>query len=213
MTKGDMGDNLSGAAANLKQATAQLNQIASDIHGLTSSPQVQADIKTTVHNVAQVSGQTQQLVSKLDAITSGHFGTAGKGSPKFEGRLDFTQNFRTDKFRTDLDLYAPLSSTDFASVGVYDLTGANTLNLQYGVRAAYNSPLDYRAGVYAGKVAVGADYDLFGPDTLSFDLYDPNRLRLDARLHVPLDKQLGFWFGVEDVPRTNGVTLGVELRR
>lgn len=213
MTQGNVPANLSDTVANLKQATAQLNQIEADIHGITGNPQVQSDLKTTLHNVAQTSGNTEQLVQRLNAITSGHLGSVGKGAPAFQGRLDFSENFRTSKFRTDLNLYAPLSSVDFARIGVYDLTESNRLNLQYGFRTAYNSPIDYRAGVYAGKVGVGADYDLFGPYTFSLDLYNPNRLTLDAREQIPINPQTGVWLGLEDIPRTNGFTLGVEVRR
>lgn len=205
--------NLADTVANLKQATEQLNQIEADVHSITGNAQVQSDLKTTVHNVAETSGSTSQLVQRLNALTSGHLGASGKGALQFEGRLDFSQNFRTSKFRTDFDLYAPLSSVDFARIGVYDLTERNLLNLQYGLRPAYNSRVDYRAGVYAGKVAIGADYDLFGPDTFSLDLYNPNRLSLDAREHIPLTAQTGLWLGVDDIPRTNALTLGLELRR
>lgn len=211
--QGHVPANLAETVANLKQATEQLNQIEADVHNVTGNAQVQSDLKTTIHNVAQTSGSTSQLVQRLNALTSGHLGASGPGAEQFQGRLDFTQNFRTSKFRTDFDLYAPLSSVDFARLGVYDLTGSNLLNLQYGFRPAYNSRIDYRAGVYAGKVAVGADYDLFGLNTFSLDLYDPNRLRLDARDHIPLNAQTGVWLGVEDIPRTNALTLGLELRR
>jgi phospholipid/cholesterol/gamma-HCH transport system substrate-binding protein len=212
MTKGDVAANLSDTVSNLKQATAQLNQIAGDIHSLTSDTQMRSDLKTTLHNVAETSGNTAQLVQRLNSLTSGHMG-GGQGAFNFEGRLDFTQNFRTNKFRTDFDLFAPLSSRDFARLGVYDLTEDNRLNLQYGLRPTYNSPIDYRIGVYASKVGIGADYNLFGPYSLSMDLYNPNRLRLDTRVHIPFNKQTGLWLGLEDVPRTNGLTVGVELRR
>ncbi|HEX5323202.1 MAG TPA: MlaD family protein [Capsulimonadaceae bacterium] len=213
VTQGNVAGNLSDTVANLKQATVQLNQIEMDIHSLTSDTQIRSDLKTTIHNAAEASGNTERLVDRLNAIAGGRLGGTGKGALSFEGRLGFTENFRTDKFRTDFDLLTPLSSHDFARLGVFDLTESNKLNLQYGERPTYNSLVDYRAGVYAGKVGIGADYDLFGSDTFSLDLYDPNRLRLDARAHFPFNKQSGLWVGVEDVPRTNGFTLGVELRR
>ena len=75
------------------------------------------------------------------------------------------------------------------------------------------SPLDYRYGLYAGRLAVGGDYGLAGRQTLSFDLYDPNAPHLDARGVLMLAPELGLMVGGEDLLRHGGGIIGLEYRR
>jgi phospholipid/cholesterol/gamma-HCH transport system substrate-binding protein len=213
LIEGNTVKNLSDTVANLKQATSELITIEDDVHGITGDKGVNADLKSTIHNVAQASGKANDLVTRLSALTGGPHQRYGSGTMQFGSELDFTQNLRTSNFRTDFNVTAPLSSTDFGRLGVYDITGTDRLNLQYGQIFPINKRIDYLAGIYAGKVGVGADYDLFGDNTLSFELYNPNRLRVDAKGRIKLNKQAGIWLGIDDIPRTNGVIVGLDLRR
>jgi phospholipid/cholesterol/gamma-HCH transport system substrate-binding protein len=211
LTKGQTVQNLSDTIAGLKQASETLNKIESSIAGITTDPSVQSDLKTTVHNASVASANTSLLIQRLTALT-GHSNNSVLGNVKIVSRLDFTQRFQPSKFRTDFNVYAPFGANDIGQAGIYDLTGANKLNLQYGQRSAYNKLFTYRAGLYASQIGVGVDYDLFGDRTFSVDLYDPNRISLDARQKLRLNKESSLWFGVQDVPRTNSVALGFELQ-
>ena len=212
-TKGNTIENLSDTIANLKQATVKMNQIAANISDLTGDKQVEGDIKTTIHNTALVSENLGALIPRLTALVGkGRTTQVAAGNAQFETKLDFTQDLRTNKFRTDFDLLTPISGTDFARLGVYDLTGLNELNLQYGQASPYNKLLTYRAGIYASKVGFGADYDLFGDKTFSLDIYNPNRIQIDAKQKLRLNKESSLWFGVQDIPRTNAVAVGFELQ-
>jgi phospholipid/cholesterol/gamma-HCH transport system substrate-binding protein len=214
LTQGQTMEKLSDSVNNLHTATVKLDSIMGNISSVTGNPQVQADLEQTVHNAAVASANTKELVQRLNAITGGgHPHTPGHGNLAFLTRLNFSQNLRENHFRTDFDLYAPLSSQDFARAGINDLTETNHLNLQYGKVSPYNRLFTYRAGVYDGQVGIGADYDLFGGNPFSIDLYDPNRLRLDARQTFRVNTNFGIWLGLEDVPRTNAVTVGVQLQR
>jgi phospholipid/cholesterol/gamma-HCH transport system substrate-binding protein len=211
--KGDTLQNLSDTIAGLKQASIKMNEIEANISSFTGDKQVQVDIKQTIHNTALVSQDLGALIPRLKAIVGkGGPSSVARGNAQFMSTLDFTQDFRTNKFRTDFNLYAPISATDFARLGVYDLTGLNKLNLQYGQVSPYNKLLTYRAGIYASEVGIGADYDLFGDRTFSLDIYNPNRIQVDARQKFRLNKESSLWLGVQDVPRTNAITLGFELQ-
>lgn len=207
LTKGNVTENLSTTVANLKTATEKLNLIEDDLRSVTGDKSVQGDMKTTIHNVAQASGHTNELINRLNVLAGGH---AAHTNIPLTTELVFWQNFRTPAFRTDFDLYAPFSSSEFARAGIRDITGTNRLNLQYGQR--YNNRVSARAGVYNSKVGVGLDYDIFGKGAFTADLYDPNHLHLDLRQRIGVGHGTALWLGVEDIPRNPGVTAGIELR-
>jgi len=66
--------------------------------------------------------------------------------------------------------------------------------------------------VYNNKVAVGADYGLFGKNPFTLDLYDPNTPHLDLRQRIGLGDNAGLWFGMEDVFRSSDFVVGFDLR-
>ncbi len=212
-TQGDVAGNVTSTVDKLKEASNNLDNITSDLHSITSDPKVQANVRETVDNLAQTTASTKTLVSRITSLVGGRVSPRGSGSNAFLANLDFSQNLRTDKFRTDIDLYAPINSTDYVRAGIYDITESNYLNLQYGTSLPYNRALDARAGVYAGKVGAGLDYHLFRNNNLSLDFYDPNRLHLDLKARVKLNNQAALIVGGEDLTRNAGAVIGVELRR
>jgi phospholipid/cholesterol/gamma-HCH transport system substrate-binding protein len=213
IVKGNVAAKLSDTVDKLNDATNNLDQITSDLHKFTSDPKVDQNLRTTVDNIAQTTTSTKILVARITSLVGGHVQPRGSGQSAFLANLDFSQNFATKKFRTDFDLYAPISSSDFVRAGIFDITERNYLNLQYGTTLPYNRDLDARAGVYAGKVGVGLDYHLFRNNNLSMDLYDPNRLHLDLKARVRLSNQAALIIGGEDLTRDSGAVVGVELRR
>jgi phospholipid/cholesterol/gamma-HCH transport system substrate-binding protein len=213
LTKGHFASNLSSTVDNLNQATTNLNDITADLHKFTSDPKVGENLRTTVDNIAQTTTSAKNLVARINGLVGGTVKHRGSGAASFLANLDFSQNFHTNKFRTDVDLYAPISTTDFVRAGIFDITESNRLNLQYGTTLPYNRGLDARAGVYAGKVGVGLDYDLFRNDNVSLDIYDPNRLHLDLKTRIRLSNQAALIIGGEDLTRDSGAVVGVELRR
>jgi phospholipid/cholesterol/gamma-HCH transport system substrate-binding protein len=213
LAQNDTTGKLSDAVSKLDEASANLDAISSDFHKFSSDPKVQANLRTTVDNLAQTTDSAKSLVARINSLVGGKVRIRGSGENAFLANLDFSQNFNTDKFRTDVDIVAPISSTDFVSGGIYDLTESNLLNLQYGTTLPYNRGLDARAGVYAGKVGVGLDYHLFRNNNMSLDLYDPNRLHLDLKARIRLSNQAALIIGGEDLTRDSGAVVGVELRR
>ncbi|HEY3332845.1 MAG TPA: MlaD family protein [Capsulimonadaceae bacterium] len=207
MNKGKVTDNLVATVANLKTATEKLNMIQDDLRTITGDKTVQGELKTTIHNVAQASGSTNELINRLNILAGGK---NSRKSIAFNTDLIFWQNLRTPRFRTDFDLYAPVGSNDFLKAGIRDITGENRLNFQYGQR--YNNRVSARAGVFNSKVGVGLDYDILGSNSFSADLYNPNRVSIDLRQRIGIGHGTAIYLGMEDIPRNPGVSLGLDLR-
>lgn len=199
--------NLTETLANLKTATEKLNAIEEDVRAITGDKTVQADLRTTVKNVAAASGHTNELITRLNELSGGHTSHQNQ----FSSQLVFWENFRANQFRTDFDLSAPYGTQNYIRAGVRDLTGDNHLNFQVGQR--YNDRASMRAGVYDSKVAIGLDYKLYGTDVLTADLYDPNDLKLDLRQRIQLGQGTALWLGMENIPKSPGFAAGFELSK
>jgi hypothetical protein len=212
LDKGDSIQNLTATLANLKMASEKLNAIEDDVRSITGDKTVQGNLKTTVSNVAQASGRTSELISRLDLLAGGH----PSHTIPFDSRLVFWEDLRQPKFRTDFDVFAPYGTQYFVRAGVYDLTGSNGLNFQVGQR--YNDRVSARVGVYDSKVSIGLDYKAFGlssleanSDLFTLDLYDPNNLSLDLRQRFRVGNGTALWLGMEQIPKAPTVALGFEL--
>lgn len=241
LSKGGITQNLSATVANLKTATDKLNTIAGSLQGLTTDPTLQSNLKQTVANIKDSSEETKLLLQRLNKlagtkrpaavvigpggavvvppVTTGGGGTtqlphSNETVPLILPRVDLVQNTRSDHFRVDLDTIVPLPSspTAFARAGIYGLGDTNKLTLQYGSFGSRGSFYDYRYGLYASKLAVGADFGLGRPESFSFDLYDPNRVHLDAHGVLMLAPELGLLAGGEDLTRHGGLIVGLEYR-
>ena len=203
--------NMSDTVSSLKSAADKLNGIEDDLSKISHDPKVQADLKTTLSNTAAASGHISSLIDTVDKVLGPHASGGRKLVQK--SRLTFIQSDSPHQFRTDVNLYASLGGQDFMRAGLNDVTGANQLNLQYGLFSTYNRRVSYRVGVYRSKVGLGADYDVFGDRTLSFDLYDPNFLKFDVRQRIPITPQVGILIGAEDIPRNDTFIVGLDLQR
>ncbi len=218
-TRNGTAQTLADTVTNLKDSTTKLNQILTNVQGLTGDAGVQADLKATVHNAAVASANTGLLLARLNQIAGGHTHGAGTAAPSGPPapptlvRLDLRQNLQASHFRADLNIYAPFGPTNFARIGLFDITGYNRGTLQYGALSAPKSQFSYRAGIYEGKIGVGADYGLFGNHTTSLDLYDPNHLKLNATQRIPITKGAALIVGLDDVLRSDAFSVGLELGR
>ena len=137
-------------------------------------------------------------------------------APTLLPRYDLVQDLRASHFRTDLDAVLPLRGSApgaFARVGVYGFGDTNRGILQAGVALDRNGLFDARAGLYASKLSVGGDIGLGRKETLSLDLWDPNRLHVDARGVLMFTDDFGLLIGAEDITRRTSPTVGVEFRR
>lgn len=236
--------NLKVTTDNLAATTAKFNTIAGNFQSLSGDPKVQSNLRETVENIKNSSEQASYLIARLNKLAGGRQkpaagavivpgvgsiivpgGGAGtikttpapsKGAPLYLPRVQALYNTREREFRTDIDAVVPfsLNPVTFARVGIYGFGDSNKLILQGGQGLGKSGKLDARAGLYASKLSVGADYGLGKRQTLSLDLYDPNHLHLDVKGTVMLTPDLGVVLGGENINHHGGGTVvGIEYRR
>ncbi len=235
--------NLKVTTDNLAATTAKFNAIAGNFQSLTGDPKVQSNLRETIENIKNSSEQASYLIARLNKLAGGRqkpasavlvpglggvvvtgSGTAtikptpapSKGAPLYLPRVQALYNTRERHFRTDIDAIVPfgLKPVTFARVGVYGFGDSNKFILQGGQGIGTGGNLDARAGLYASKLSVGADYGLGKRETLSLDLYDPNHLHIDAKGTLMLSPDLGVVLGGENINHHGGSTVvGIEYRR
>jgi phospholipid/cholesterol/gamma-HCH transport system substrate-binding protein len=238
---GGLTQNLSASVANLKATTDKLNSIAGGLQNVATDPAVQSNLKETVANIKDSTEETKLLLQRLNKLAgtkrpaAAVVVTPGGGAvvvppltagttpaiphstatvPLILPRVDLIQNARTHHFRADVDAVLPLpkSPTAFARAGVYGLGDASRLNLQYGSFTGRESLYDYRYGLYASRLALGGDIGLGRRETLSFDVFDPNLVHVNAHGTLMLAPELGLLVGGEDLTRRGGFVFGLEYR-
>ena len=139
------------------------------------------------------------------------------GAPYYLPRVQALYNTRDKHFRTDIDALVPLSVTPvtFARIGVYGFGDANKLILQGGQALDKSGLVAGRAGIYASKLAVGADIGLGKRGSFSLDIYDPNNYHVDAKGTLMLAPALGLVLGGENLNRSrrSSALIGLEFRQ
>ena len=213
------------------------------LSAIATDPKVQSNLKDTVQNIRDSSEQAELLIERLNKIAGGRrksasvivapgVGTvvlsgAGKtavpsatpspshGAPYYLPRVQALYNTHDKHFRTDIDVLVPLSITPvtFVRAGVYGFGDSNKLILQGGQALDKSGLIAGRAGIYASKLAVGADIGLGKRGTFSLDIYDPNSYRIDAKGTLMLAPELGLVLGGENLNRKSGGLIGLEYRQ
>ena len=234
--------NLKTTTDNLAATTAKFNAIAGNFQSLSGDPKVQSNLRETVANIKDSSEEAKFLIERLNKLAGGRKkapaavivapgagavivpgGTPtvtptpapSRGAPYYLPRVEALYNTRDRHFRTDIDAVVPLSilPVTFARAGVYGFGDSNKLILQAGRGFGPNGLVDARAGLYASKLSVGADFGLGKKETLSVDLYDPNNYHLDAKGVLMLAPELGLVVGGENLNRHAGGLIGLEYRQ
>ncbi len=140
-----------------------------------------------------------------------------RGAPYYLPRVQALYNTRNRHFRTDIDAVVPLSiaPVTFVRAGIYGFGDSNKLILQGGQGLDKKGLVAGRAGIYASKLALGADIGLGKRETLSLDLYDPNNFRIDAKGTLMLAPDLGLVLGGENINRSrqSSALVGLEFRQ
>ena len=140
-----------------------------------------------------------------------------RGAPYYLPRVQALYNTRDRHFRTDIDAIVPLSvaPVTFVRAGLYGFGDSNKLILQGGQALGKSGRIDGRAGIYASKLALGADVGLGKRQTLSLDFYDPNNFRVDAKGTLMLAPELGLVLGGENLNRSrqSSALIGLEFRQ
>jgi len=202
--------------ADLARGTlARFNQIASDIHTLTGDPQLQGDLKKSVANLANMTEKGSHAAQKVDQLLGSVTGASGHAKllkmPKIELTESVSEQLNPSRMRIDLNARASLGPRSILDVGLYDFGQNTRLNLQAGNRVS--DRLDLRYGIYASRIGAGLDYKLSPTTGIRADLWDTNKLRLDVRGQVRVNKNASFWIGSDNIFRTPIPMVGVQLNQ
>ncbi len=143
--------------------------------------------------------------------------SSSRGALSYLPRVQALYNTRGKHFRTDIDALVPLgpAPVTFVRAGIYGFGDSNKLILQGGQALDKKGLVAGRAGIYASKLALGADVGLGKRQTLSLELYDPNSFRVDAKGTLMLAPELGLVLGGENLNRSrqSSALFGLEFRQ
>lgn len=185
---GSMSANIRATAENMKNITERFETIAKSVENITSDPKTSSDVKTTLHNTAQISNKLNRVLG-------------GQGNFKVHG--DAGMMYNETKSKTGGTVNFKINRGDkFLVLGADDIGNDSQLNLQYGV---HQNLFDRRIGFIHGELGAGMDYGIGKPFSLSLEGYDPNdwRYRLTARVRLLPDIYL-FGRFTRPMERTDG---------
>lgn len=225
-SEADAGPQLHDTLANLTEASRQFKLAAEDAHRITtdlaSGTEGSSKLGNAVVAVENAANKAGGLLDKITGVTeraTRHHGPLVKAVPQ----LDVYQQLTGDtRFRADLNVAFPSGDNSALIVGLRDLGEGNKLNLQYSGPSGDRMRLRY--GFHAGKVGLGADYNLVrnpvappilslpGATSLSAELYDPNHLQLDLYGRYQINNNLGLALGMEDILHNSRPTVGLTYR-
>ena len=164
--------NVRQMAANMKNITDRFDTIAQSLEKVTTDPQSQADLQTTLHNTAQISSKVNKILS-------------GSNDMKVQG--DASLLYNETKSQTGANVNVKLMrDRQFALIGAEQIGNGPNLNLQYGREGDWFTS---RFGLVNGKLGAGFDFFSDGPFRLSLEGYDPDdwRYRLKAQYRLQPD--------------------------
>lgn len=202
--------DLKQTAANVREATQNLQKLTTDLRAVTADPKVQEDLKATLGNLRDASSEAAEAFRRVRTLLGGK-SASGSKLRETEFRSDFTRGFESGRSRLDLNATIPWSDNSFYRVGLFDLGNSLKLNAQAGRRLAPN--IWARAGVYGSALGLGVDVGKPAKPFLGLDLYRTDRPRFDARGYIPLMKSLDLTVGVDNVIRNPDPVIGLRYRR
>lgn len=220
---GGVQQNLSATTDSLRSITARLDTITGNFERLSSDPRLSSDVRETVANLKETSSSVRSLAARIEAIR-----LPGERRPAPEGGgtpprprmsllepgpvVDTRYDLSAERLRVDANYTLLGSQGRFYRAGLYDVGERNRLNLQVGRISPALGGAAVRYGLVAGRLGAGLDFRA-GPIDLRVDLFDPNRLTLDARAKARLDDTTSLLAGVDSLGNGNRAVLGVQIRR
>jgi len=181
--------NMRNIIANMKTTTDSVNKMAKSLEGVVTDPQSAADIRTTLHNTAN-------LTTKLNQLTGGGLGIKG------EANVEMLYNGTKDEYSPNFNMRL-FTGKNMTELGATHIGDGTNLELNYGKFVTNKFLL--RAGLFDGDVGLGVDYGIGGPYSFSAAIMDPNhrRYRLRSELRVYRD-----WYGVAQIIRPTSADNG-----
>lgn len=172
---GATSENVRQMAANMKNITDRFDTIAQSMEKMTTDPQSQADIQTTLHNTAQITSKVNKILN-------------GSSDIKVQGDASLLYNESKSKTGAAVNFKVYRGQT-FGLLGVEQIGNGTNLNVQYGQQGPWFTS---RFGLVNGELGAGLDFFENGPFRVSLEGYDPDdwRYRLKAQYQLQPDLYL-----------------------
>ncbi len=226
--EGELAARVRRTAASVEQAAARLDAMARTLQeGLVREDQMrevrglvqdarravqQAEVAArevggAARRVGEVAERAGASIERIGSILR-----APEGVPLLPSlRLVYELGYDTrTRFRHDLDLWILPEDARYYRLGLHDVGQSNRINLQVGFRLS--DPLGWRVGILQSQVGVGLDYRFAQDGWLRLDLYDVNRLTLDASLHYGLAPHWALGLHVRGLLQVPSYGFGIQYR-
>lgn len=207
---GQVGDEMRQIVNNLRETTDSITKMATAMESIVTDPTSVQDVKTTLHNTAQ-------LTTKLNRLTGGDVQRKkAENGEKAEKKSDLKADIgaevlynRDNKSVSGNASFRLFMGKGLAEIGVSNLGNGTNLEATYG-KYLYKNVL-LRGGLYDGEIGLGLDYGLGTKWSLSAAVYDihSSRYRFRSELKIfddtyavaqllyPLDERHGGrYFGI-----------------
>lgn len=207
--EGALARDVRESAASLRQASQRIATMAADLQRLVNSENV-GKAQEIVDEARETVRDARTLVRRANAVLERVGGILPSDSTGRLLRFDYEVWYAGERAAHGIDVWLLPEAEHLFRLGVHDIGATNGVVLQYGRRFGPN--LRGRAGVYESQGGVGVDYRLFDPFWVSLDLYNPNRLTLDAVGRYGLNSHWYLTLGGRDLLRQPLFLLGAGIR-
>lgn len=235
LTEGSALDDIEETARRLREIATRAESISSDLAKLTSDPDIEQQIRTTIAAVSQAAQSAEKVGADLEIVSTNLREAAPTIPAVAEEAREFAgtsaalrQRLQPPEIDAAFDvLYGPGADRSFSSarldigagedrflrIGINDIGEDSTVNIQLG-EPQRRAVLRY--GLVRSRLGIGADFDLPREIALSLDLFDPNALRADILFEVPFVQGRSGWSflaGARDVGEHPVYVGGIRLER
>jgi ABC-type transporter Mla subunit MlaD len=203
-------DNLKVSTDNLREITEASKQIMTSKQNLEAINETLANMAAATKgavNLTQQAGGTLERVNKTMGQVSAITGAFVPGQTSGFARLEAG---RGDHVRADVNLDLAWSSDpyNFLRVGVRDLGGKETLNLQRALRVGKH--VYARAGIFGNSPGAGVDWEWSPGDVVELEAWHPGVNRLDLRTYWALLDRFDLTAGVNRLFDDNDPFVGLQ---
>jgi phospholipid/cholesterol/gamma-HCH transport system substrate-binding protein len=235
LTEGSALDDIEETARRLREIATRAERISTDLAKLTSDPDIEQQVRTTIAAVSQAAQSAEKVGADLEVVSTklreaapaipviaeeaSEFAGASAvlrqrlQPPKIDAAFDVLYGPGADRSYSSARLDIGAGQDRFLRIGIDDIGEDSTANIQLG-EPQRRAVLRY--GLVRSRLGIGADFDLPREITLSFDLFDPNALRADVLVKVPFVQGRAGWSllaGARDLGEENVYVGGIRLER
>lgn len=195
---GQSGEELRKTVENLSRASESVKNMTQVLESVVTDPKTAENLKETLENARQVSERANQILG-------------GAGEMKTKAHLEGMHSGIEDKTRVNAGLSLQFNEKKFLNLGLESIGDGNKFNAQVGQNFSKN--FAGRVGMIAGDVGLGLDGYLGSRWKLSADVYDPDDVRLRARLQYRIFDNTHIFSQVNDLNNRHDRATYVGIRQ